>query len=108
MSEYATWTYPSLAATDGPGLAQPNFPTSTESTIPGLDHVRPESAERAASGKPANIIEKMVGGRMEKFFAEVTLINQPWVRDDSKTIKALGADLASEDKVTLAVVKRRP
>lgn len=45
--------------------------------------------QAAASGKPANIIEKMVAGRMEKFFAEVTLLNQPWVRDDSKTIRTL-------------------
>ena len=45
--------------------------------------------QAAASGKPANIIEKMVSGRLDKFFAEVTLINQPWVRDDSKTIKQL-------------------
>jgi elongation factor Ts len=50
-------------------------------------------AEQAAtSGKPANIIEKMVSGRLEKFFAEVTLLNQPWVRDDSKTIKQLIAE----------------
>ena len=48
--------------------------------------------QAAASGKPANIIEKMVAGRMEKFFAEVTLINQPCVRDDKKTIKQLIAD----------------
>ena len=45
--------------------------------------------QAAASGKPANIIEKMVTGRLEKFYAEVTLLNQPWVRDDSKTIKQL-------------------
>jgi elongation factor Ts len=48
--------------------------------------------QAAASGKPANIIEKMVSGRLEKFYAEVTLINQPWVRDDSKTIKQLVAE----------------
>jgi elongation factor Ts len=42
-----------------------------------------------ASGKPANIIEKMVTGRIEKYFSEVTLLNQPWVRDDSKTIRQL-------------------
>lgn len=53
--------------------------------------------QAAASGKPANIIEKMVSGRLEKYYAEVTLLNQPWVRDDSKTIKQLitatGAEL---------------
>lgn len=42
-----------------------------------------------ASGKPDNIVEKMVGGRLEKFYSEVTLLQQPWVRDDSKTIGQL-------------------
>jgi len=48
--------------------------------------------QAAASGKPANIIEKMVGGRIDKYYKEVTLIDQPWVRDDSKTIGALLKD----------------
>jgi len=47
------------------------------------------SEQAAASGKPANIIEKMVGGRIDKYFKEVTLLDQPWVRDDSKTISEL-------------------
>ena len=47
--------------------------------------------QAAASGKPANIIEKMVGGRIEKFYKEVTLVDQPWVRDDSKTIRDIVA-----------------
>ena len=57
------------------------------------------AAEQAAeSGKPANIVEKMVEGRVNKYFAEVTLTEQPWVRDDKQTIgqlvKATGAGLA--------------
>src|SRR3954466_1157047 len=70
-------------------------------TVPGAvtrDDVPAELVERerrifseqaAASGKPANIIEKMVGGRIDKYFKEVTLLDQPWVRDDSKTISEL-------------------
>jgi elongation factor Ts len=50
------------------------------------------SEQAAASGKPANIIEKMVGGRIDKYFKEVTLLDQPWVRDDSKTISQLVKD----------------
>ena len=41
------------------------------------------------SGKPENIIQKMVDGRVNKFFAEVALLEQPWVRDESRTIKQL-------------------
>jgi elongation factor Ts len=42
-----------------------------------------------ASGKPPAIAEKMVDGRINKFFGEMVLTEQPWVRDDSKTIGAL-------------------
>ncbi|MDA1081782.1 MAG: translation elongation factor Ts [Gemmatimonadetes bacterium] len=38
------------------------------------------------SGKPDAIVEKMVAGRLEKYYKEVTLLEQPWVRDPEKTI----------------------
>jgi elongation factor Ts len=54
--------------------------------------------QAAASGKPANIVEKMVQGRVDKYYKEVTLLDQPWVRDDSKSIsdlvKAAGAGVS--------------
>jgi elongation factor Ts len=45
--------------------------------------------QAAASGKPENIVQKMVDGRVDKFYKEITLLDQPWVRDDSKTIAKL-------------------
>ena len=45
-----------------------------------------------ASGKPETIIAKMVDGRIAKYFGEVVLLEQPWVRDDSKTIGQLVKD----------------
>ena len=33
----------------------------------------------------------MVGGQIDKFYKEVTLVDQPWVRDDSKTIRDIVA-----------------
>lgn len=47
------------------------------------------SAQAAESGKPADIIEKMVDGRIKKFLAEVTLLGQPFVKDDSVTVGQL-------------------
>jgi elongation factor Ts len=38
------------------------------------------------SGKPANLVDKIVDGKLEAFYKEVCLLNQPWVRDDKKTI----------------------
>jgi elongation factor Ts len=37
-------------------------------------------------GKPENIVEKMVMGRIQKYFKEVCLLEQPWVKDGDKTI----------------------
>lgn len=46
-------------------------------------------SEIKASGKPAEIIEKIVEGKMEKYFAEVCLLYQPFVKDQTKAIKDL-------------------
>jgi elongation factor Ts len=50
------------------------------------------SAQAAASGKPANIIEKMVEGRLRKYLAEITLLGQPFVKNPDQTV----ADLLHE------------
>ncbi len=64
------------------------------------DQVSPETIEKekeifraqsAESGKPADIIEKMVTGRISKFFAEVTLLGQPFIKDDKQTVGKLVA-----------------
>ena len=46
-------------------------------------------AQAAESGKPANIIEKMVEGRIRKYLAEVTLLGQPFVKDPDTTVAGL-------------------
>ncbi len=38
-------------------------------------------------GKPANIVERMIEGRIKKYYEEVCLLDQPFVKDSSKTIK---------------------
>ena len=47
------------------------------------------SAQAAESGKPADIIEKMVSGRIKKFLKEVTLLGQPFVKDPDQTVEQL-------------------
>ncbi len=55
------------------------------------------TAQAAESGKPADIIEKMVQGRVKKFLAENALVDQPFVKDPDTTVGALlkkaGADV---------------
>ena len=47
------------------------------------------AAQAEASGKPADIIEKMVNGRIRKFLAEITLQGQPFVKDPDQTVGKL-------------------
>jgi elongation factor Ts len=46
-------------------------------------------AQAAATGKPANIVEKIAEGKMKTWFAENVLAEQPFVKDDSKTVSEL-------------------
>ena len=45
------------------------------------------------SGKPENIVEKMVSGKMEKFLKEICLLDQPFVKDPDFTIQQLLTDM---------------
>ncbi len=47
------------------------------------------AAQAAASGKPANIIERMVDGKMAKYYEEFCLLDQPFIKDQSVSIKEL-------------------
>ena len=67
--------------------------------------VAPEALERekaifseqaAASGKPANIIEKMVEGRIRKYYEEVVLEEQAYIMDPDKKVKDIIADAEKE------------
>jgi len=69
-------------------------------------------AEQAAeSGKPANVVEKMIEGRIRKFYEEVVLLKQAFVMNPDQTVeqmvaeqaKALGAPIAIKGFVRLAL-----
>lgn len=47
------------------------------------------AAKAAESGKPANIVEKMVEGSVQKYLKEITLMGQLFVKDDKQTIESL-------------------
>ncbi len=55
-----------------------------------LDRERAVLSEQArASGKPENIIEKMVEGRIRKYYEEVVLLEQVWVHDGESRVRAV-------------------
>ena len=62
-------------------------------------------ARALESGKPANLVEKIVEGSVQKYLAEVTLLGQPFVKDDKSTVeKLLAARGARVHAFTLFVV----
>jgi elongation factor Ts len=72
--------------------ADPRFVTRDEVTAEDLEREKEiYRAQAAASGKPANIIEKMLEGKLGKFYEEFCLLDQPFIKDQSLTIKQIVA-----------------
>jgi elongation factor Ts len=62
-----------------------------------IDQERRIFAEQVkASGKPANLVEKIVEGKLEAFYKDVCLLYQPWVRDDKRTIGDLVKEISAK------------
>jgi len=70
--------------------ANPVYLTREQVPTTELDHEKEVLSEQARNeGKPEKIIEKMVSGRIEKYYKEVCLLDQPFVKDPDKTISQL-------------------
>lgn len=46
-----------------------------------------EIASAQITGKPANIVEKIVVGKIQKWYSDICLVKQPWIRDDKSTLE---------------------
>lgn len=73
-----------IAATD------PRFVSRNEVTEADLEREKDiYRSQAAASGKAANIVEKMLEGKLGKFYEAVCLLDQPFIKDESQTIAQL-------------------
>jgi len=54
------------------------------------------TAQALESGKPAEIVEKMIGGRIKKFLSENSLVEQPFVKDPETTVGKLVSSAGAE------------
>lgn len=95
-----------VAASGAPGAVRPVAVSRSE--VPA-DLIAKEreiyTAQAAESGKPADIVAKMVEGRVNKFLAEVTLLGQPFVKNPDETVeKVLKAKGASVNAFAMYVV----
>ena len=70
--------------------AAPRFVSRDQVSQQMLDDEREIARDQAIkSGKPANVAEKIVEGKMDKFYAEVCLLEQPFVKDPAKSVGQL-------------------
>ena len=75
-----------IAATD------PRFVSREEVTEADLEREKDiYRSQAAASGKPPNIVEKMLEGKLGKFYEEFCLLDQPFIKDQSQTIAQIVA-----------------
>ena len=67
--------------------AEPRYVRREEVTTGDLDNEREVYRDQAlASGKPEHIVEKIVEGKMNKFYQEACLLEQPFVKDSDKKV----------------------
>ncbi len=62
-------------------------------------------AQALNEGKPEAIVEKMVGGRIKKFYKEVCLIDQPYIKDGDISVAQFLKNVGNEIGTTIEVVK---
>lgn len=76
--------------------AEPQFVTREEVSQEAFEEEKRVQIARAMEeGKPQNIAEKMVTGRMNKWYEDVVLLDQKFVKDDSKTVSQLLSEQVS-------------
>ncbi len=76
--------------------------TIAEVPASAVEHEKSIFSEQAlASGKPANIVEKMVEGRIRKYYEEVVLEEQAYIMDPDKKVKNVVADFAKENNTEI-------
>jgi len=73
--------------------AEPRFVQREEVTPEVLDREREIFKEQAlASGKPAAVVDKIVTGKIEKYYSEFVLLEQPFVKNPDQTVSQLIAE----------------
>jgi elongation factor Ts len=75
----------------------PQFVSSDEISAEAIEKERTiRTATAKESGKPENILAKIVEGQISKWKKEICLLDQPWVKDDKKTIGDLQGELVAK------------
>ena len=86
--------------------SSPTYLSREEVPADILEHERAVNrAQAKAEGKPDKVLDRIIEGRMEKFYQENCLLDQAYIRDDSKTVKDLIIETIARIRENI-VVKR--
>ena len=84
--------------------ADPRHVRREEVTAEDLDRERAIFREQALeSGKPENLCDKIVEGKLKKFYQDNALLNQPYVKDPDKTVQELITEVSSKTGENIVV-----
>ncbi len=88
-------------------IASPSAPRYvTRDEVPRAEIERVQgifAAQAEGSGKPQNVVEKMVEGKTNAYVKDLVLMEQPFVKDDSKTVQQLLDEVAAQLKENIVV-----
>lgn len=85
----------------------PQVPLAVDRTgiDPAIVAKEKAAAAEGITGKPPQIVEKIVAGKLEKFFQDVTLVDQPFIKEEKKRIRELVAETGKAVKATVSIAK---
>jgi len=82
-----------IAAMNPTWLSQEDVP---QAALDKEKDILTAQAQETMAGKPQDVIDKAVEGRIRKFFAQHCLLDQPWVHDDSQTVEEVRKSLVAK------------
>jgi elongation factor Ts len=62
-------------------------------------------AQAAQSGKPANVVDRIADGKLEKFYQEAVLVEQPFVKEPEKTVGQVLVERGGKDALGVRFVR---
>jgi elongation factor Ts len=89
-----------IAATNPIAISPDKLPADTIEREKGIYR-----AQALDSGKPEKVVEKIIEGKLQKFFTDVCLLNQPYVRDPDMTVQDLLSELKAKTGENI-IIKR--
>lgn len=85
----------------------PQVPLAIDRTgiDPAIVAKEKEAAAEGTAGKPPQIVEKIIAGKLEKYFQDVTLVDQPFIKEEKQRIRELLAETGKAVTATITVAK---